>query len=92
MLQEVARREAQPHGRNALFRDATFDQQLPGGKWKAGLNYTPIVPAQPTSVGPDKIEVVEVFWYGCPHCFDLEPFIQSWLQLIHGELESCACR
>jgi thiol:disulfide interchange protein DsbA len=56
------------------------DQQLPGGKWKAGLNYTPIVPAQPTSVGPDKIEVVEVFWYGCPHCFDLEPYIQSWLK------------
>ena len=56
------------------------DEQLPGGKWKAGLNYTPIVPAQPTSVGPDKVEVVEVFWYGCPHCFDLEPYIQSWLK------------
>ena len=56
------------------------DQQLPGGRWKAGVNYTPIVPAQPTSVGPDKVEVVEVFWYGCPHCFDLEPYIQSWLK------------
>jgi thiol:disulfide interchange protein DsbA len=32
------------------------------------------------SVGPDKVEVVEVFWYGCPHCFDLEPYIQSWLK------------
>ncbi|MEJ0037122.1 MAG: thiol:disulfide interchange protein DsbA/DsbL [Gammaproteobacteria bacterium] len=56
------------------------DQQLPGGKWKAGTNYTPLVPAQPTNVGPGKVEVVEVFWFGCPHCNALEPFIQSWLK------------
>jgi thiol:disulfide interchange protein DsbA len=56
------------------------DQQLPGGKWKAGTNYTPLVPAQPTSVAAGKVEVVEVFWYGCPHCAALEPFIQSWLK------------
>jgi thiol:disulfide interchange protein DsbA len=56
------------------------DQQLPGGRWKAGTNYVPVVPAQPTNVGPDKVEVMEVFWYACPHCFDLEPFIQSWLK------------
>jgi thiol:disulfide interchange protein DsbA len=56
------------------------DQQLPGGRWKAGTNYLPIVPGQPTSVGPDKVEVIEVFWYACPHCFDLEPYMQSWLK------------
>lgn len=27
---------------------------------------------------PDKIEVVEFFWYGCPHCFRFEPHIQAW--------------
>jgi thiol:disulfide interchange protein DsbA len=56
------------------------DQQLPGGKWKAGQNYDPLVPAQPTSVGPGKVEVVEVFWLGCPHCAALEPFIQTWMK------------
>ncbi len=56
------------------------DQQLPGGKWKAGVNYTPVVPAQPTNVSPGKVEVVEVFWFGCPHCAALEPFIQSWMK------------
>jgi protein dithiol oxidoreductase (disulfide-forming) len=56
------------------------DQQLPGGRWKAGTHYVPIVPAQPTNVGADKVEVMEVFWYACPHCFDLEPYIQSWLK------------
>ena len=56
------------------------DQQLPAGKWKAGTNYTPLVPAQPTNVAPGKVEVVEVFWYACPHCNALEPFIQSWVK------------
>lgn len=26
----------------------------------------------------DKIEVVEVFWYGCPHCFHFEPLVNAW--------------
>lgn len=56
------------------------DQQLPSGKWKPGVNYMPLVPAQPTQVAPGKVEVVEVFWYGCPHCFALEPFIENWLK------------
>ena len=56
------------------------DQQLPAGKWKAGVNYAPLVPAQPTNVAPGKVEVVEVFWFGCPHCAALEPFIQSWMK------------
>jgi thiol:disulfide interchange protein DsbA len=56
------------------------DQQLPAGHWKAGQNYDPLVPAQPTSVGPGKVEVAEVFWLGCPHCAALEPFLQDWLK------------
>lgn len=53
-------------------------QQLPDGKWKAGTNYQPIVPGQPTNVAPGKVEVLEVFWYGCPHCYALEPYLKSW--------------
>ncbi len=52
--------------------------QLPAGKWQVGKNYSPIVPAQPTSVGPGKVEVVEVFWYGCSHCYELDPYLESW--------------
>jgi thiol:disulfide interchange protein DsbA len=63
------------------------DQQLPAGRWKAGQNYDPLVPAQPTSVGPGKVEVTEVFWLGCPHCAALEPFIQSWLKNKPGYIE-----
>jgi protein dithiol oxidoreductase (disulfide-forming) len=70
------------HGDVTLERLAALPsaQQLPSGKWKAGVNYMPLVPAIPTSVAADKVEVVEVFWYGCPHCNALEPFITSWLK------------
>lgn len=36
--------------------------------------------AQPLPVaGGGKVEVVEFFWYGCPHCYALEPFVEQWL-------------
>jgi len=53
--------------------------QLPGGKWQPGVNYAPVVPAQPTSVASGKVEVMEVFWLACPHCYALEPRLRSWL-------------
>jgi protein dithiol oxidoreductase (disulfide-forming) len=54
--------------------------QLPSGKWQPGVNYDPVVPAQPTSVPPGKVEVMEVFWLACPHCYALEPYLRSWLK------------
>ncbi len=47
-------------------------------KYKKGTHYTELVPAQPKVEGTDKIEVVEVFWYGCGHCFAFEPYIKRW--------------
>jgi len=43
-----------------------------------GLNYEAVTPAQPTDVKPGQIEVIEFYWYGCPHCFDLEPYVEGW--------------
>ena len=40
-------------------------------------DYRIITPAQPTETG-NKIEVIEFFYYGCPHCFDLEPYLKRW--------------
>jgi len=34
---------------------------------------------QPTQ-NPDKVEVIEFFWYGCPHCYDFEPLLEEWLK------------
>ena len=51
----------------------------------ANDGYVEITPAQPTHSG-DKIEVLEVFWYGCPHCYDFEPFINDWLEKKHEDV------
>ena len=47
-------------------------------KWKSGKHFAPLPAAQPVSTGPGEVEVVEIFWYGCGHCFTLEPLIQNW--------------
>jgi thiol:disulfide interchange protein DsbA len=61
----------------ALPTDATLPSS---SEWKPGVNYDVISPAQPTTVSPGKVEVLEVFWLACPHCYALEPYIRKWLQ------------
>jgi protein dithiol oxidoreductase (disulfide-forming) len=51
---------------------------LPGTQWQEGVNYTRLVPAQPTSVAAGQVEVLEFFWYACPHCYALEPLVETW--------------
>jgi thiol:disulfide interchange protein DsbA len=46
--------------------------------WQEGVNYTRIVPAQPTSVPAGQVEVLEFFWYACPHCYAIDPLVESW--------------
>jgi thiol:disulfide interchange protein DsbA len=45
-----------------------------------GLHYSRISPVQPTGASPGKIEVDEFFMHSCPHCYNLEPYVQAWLQ------------
>jgi protein dithiol oxidoreductase (disulfide-forming) len=52
--------------------------QLPAGRWQAGKNYRPIVPAQTTNADPGQVEVLEFLWLGCPHCYDLNPYVEAW--------------
>ncbi|MCG3203121.1 MAG: hypothetical protein NFCOHLIN_03040 [Gammaproteobacteria bacterium] len=44
-----------------------------------GKNFRTVSPPQPTQSG-DQIEVMEIFWYGCPHCHDFEPYLLKWLE------------
>ncbi|CAG7857652.1 hypothetical protein MCAMS1_02557 [biofilm metagenome] len=43
------------------------------------LGYEAVSPPQPTA-NPAKVEVIEFFWYGCPHCFSFEPSLKAWLK------------
>jgi thiol:disulfide interchange protein DsbA len=49
-------------------------------RWQKGVNYKLLSPVQPTSAPPDKVEVVYIFWYACPHCSVLDPHLESWKQ------------
>ena len=44
----------------------------------AAAPYTTLRGALPVE-NPAKIEIAEFFWYGCPHCYNLEPVIEAWL-------------
>ena len=45
--------------------------------WTEGKNYFVITPALHTSVAAGKVEVTEVFSYGCPHCAEFQPVIKQ---------------
>lgn len=51
----------------------------------AGKDYTLISPAQP-SEEPGKIEVLEFFSYGCPHCADFNPLVTAWAAKQGGDV------
>lgn len=47
-------------------------------EFQLGTHYDRLTPTQPTSSGPQQIEVAEVFWYGCPHCYNFDPYLKEW--------------
>lgn len=47
-------------------------------RFVAGQHYRVLNPAQPTSVPPGKVEVVDVFWYGCGGCYLMHPYMARW--------------
>ena len=48
-------------------------------KYDEELHYFAIFPSQPGGEG-DRVQVLEFFWYACPHCYDLEPHLEAWLK------------
>jgi thiol:disulfide interchange protein DsbA len=43
----------------------------------AQQGYRTVTGARSTGA-PDTVEVIEFFWYGCPHCYNFEPYIEKW--------------
>jgi protein dithiol oxidoreductase (disulfide-forming) len=50
-----------------------------------GRDWRPVTQARPGAV-PGKIEVLEFFSYGCPHCADVNPLIKPWAGLLPGDV------
>lgn len=62
----------------ALFWCAAMVTSSHAANFTADIHYFKLPAPQPVQTG-DQIEVLELFWYGCPHCYKLEPVIEKWL-------------
>ena len=49
--------------------------------------YTELNPPQPTDTDGKKVDVVEFFWYGCPHCYNLEPLLETWTKKLPPDVQ-----
>ncbi len=48
------------------------------GQFKEGTQYYDIKPTPKIGVG-EEVELLEFFWYGCPHCYHFEPTLEKWV-------------
>jgi thiol:disulfide interchange protein DsbA len=51
-----------------------------------GTHYTKLAQPAPVSTPAGKIEVVEFFSYGCPHCYALEPTLETWTKRLPADV------
>lgn len=59
----------------ALFLSLTLSSAH-AAEW--GKDYVEITPPQAVDAPRGKVEVIEFFWYRCPHCAELEPDLEAW--------------
>jgi len=50
-----------------------------------GRDYVKLSQRQPVQ-DPKRLEVIEFFWYGCPHCFAFEPVLEAWLKKLPPDI------
>jgi thiol:disulfide interchange protein DsbA len=58
-----------------------------GNSFKAGTDYLVLAKPLPTDVAKGKIEVLEFFWYNCPHCNAFEPALSAWTKKLPKDVE-----
>ncbi len=72
--------EAETEDQPIILAQAELPKAPQEWKFKEGTHYVRMIPTQPTIGGADKVEVAEIFWYGCNHCYDFEQFINRWAE------------
>lgn len=55
-------------------------------QYQEGQHFSVLTSAQGTSSAAGKIEVAEVFWYGCSHCYNLEPVLSDWVKRLPDDV------
>ncbi|TRX74521.1 thiol:disulfide interchange protein DsbA/DsbL [Pseudomonas mangiferae] len=76
--------------RNLIFAAALATASLFGATAQAepieaGKQYVELKNPVPVAQ-PGKIEVVELFWYGCPHCYEFEPTLNPWVEKLPDDV------
>ncbi|MFK0569731.1 thiol:disulfide interchange protein DsbA/DsbL [Endozoicomonas sp.] len=69
-----------------VAQNATSQTQ-PLQRFQAGQDYRVLENQVSTDAKPENVEVVSVFWYGCPHCYALEPKIEQWQKTLSSNVE-----
>ena len=77
---EESASEPEPEEQAIVLAQADAAASTSEWQFEENQHYYRLTPTQPTIGGADKIEVAEFFWYGCPHCKDFEPYINSWAE------------
>jgi protein dithiol oxidoreductase (disulfide-forming) len=62
-----------------MLATAASAQTVPGSR------FTRLDPPQPVQSGP-RIEVLEFFYYGCPVCYELQPYMTRWLAQVSADI------
>ena len=70
----------------ALTAAAAFLAPAVSAQPKAGADYTELKAAQPVEA-KGKVEVLEFFWYRCPHCYSLEPVLEPWTKKLPADVQ-----
>jgi thiol:disulfide interchange protein DsbA len=52
-----------------------------------GHEFRSVKPPAPSDAPAGKVEVLEFFWYGCPHCYDLQPALKAWMKKKSPDIE-----
>ncbi|TYL46826.1 thiol:disulfide interchange protein DsbA/DsbL [Marinomonas sp. IMCC 4694] len=71
---------------SALVLSLLIPLTAAAAQYSDGNGYTTIKTPVRTS-DPSKVEVTEIFWYGCPHCFSLEPITQAWKKNLPSDVD-----
>lgn len=70
----------------ALPWAAQADDSVAVEKYQAGKHYQ-VLAAPVRTANPDKVEVNEVFWYGCPHCYHFEALLEPWAKNLPADVD-----
>jgi len=68
-----------------LAAASLFGLAAQAAEFQAGKEYVELSSPVPVAE-PSKIEVVELFWYGCPHCYKFEPTINPWVEQLPDDV------